>query len=185
MSTKVDRVGSPLVLLGTEPRGTSLAVTETCRFRNREMSNDYFDRPTRPFGRSLYGMLVPLPMSCFALALLTDLAYWKTDSVLWETFSVWLLALGLIVAGLAVLGGVVDLVRSRNVRGLEQSLPTVVLQLVAIGLALVNVLVHSRDGYTAVVPEGLILSALTVLALLVGAVLDRPSAGLINARRIG
>ena len=148
------------------------------------MYDDDRNRPTRPFGRSIYGLLVPFPICCFVLAFLTDLAYWATVSVLWETFSVWLLALGLIVASLAVLGGLVDLVRSRTVRGLGRSWGTVVLQLVAFGLALVNVFVHSRDGYTAVVPEGLILSALTVLALLVAAVLDRPRTFVSNARGI-
>ena len=139
---------------------------------------------TRPYARTLYGTLIPFPLSCFALALLTDLAYWKTDSVLWETISVWLLAFGLLVAALAVLGGVVDLVRSRRVRGLERSWPTVVCQLVAMGLALVNVLVHSRDGYTAVVPEGLILSTVTFVLILAGVALDRPHARPFNARSL-
>ncbi len=138
------------------------------------MYDEYSSRPTRPYGRSFYGTLVPFPMSCFGLALLTDLAYWKTDSVLWETCSVWLLASGLVVAGLAVLGGLIDMVRSRKMRGLEQHWPTVVCQLVAMCLALLDVLVHSRDGYTAVVPEGLILSALTVIVILIGVALDRP-----------
>jgi uncharacterized membrane protein len=34
-------------------------------------------------------------------------------------------------------------------------------------LSLFNVLVHSRDGYTSVVPTGLILSGLVVLILIV------------------
>jgi uncharacterized membrane protein len=34
-------------------------------------------------------------------------------------------------------------------------------------LSLVNAFVHSRDGYTAVVPQGLILSGLVVLLLIV------------------
>jgi uncharacterized membrane protein len=38
--------------------------------------------------------------------------------------------------------------------------------LVAILLSLLNVFVHSRDGYTAVVPTGLTLSAIVVAILL-------------------
>jgi uncharacterized membrane protein len=38
---------------------------------------------------------------------------------------------------------------------------------VALVLAIFNAFIHSRDAYTSVVPTGLILSALTVLILLV------------------
>jgi uncharacterized membrane protein len=39
----------------------------------------------------------------------------------------------------------------------------------ALLVGLVNAFVHSRDGWTAVVPQGLILSVLDVLVLLVAA----------------
>ena len=116
-------------------------------------------------GRSYYATLVPFPIACFVGAFLTDLAYLATDSFVWETFSVWLLTIGLIVAGLAVLAGLADLVRSRRVRGLGRPWLRVLGEIVAFGLSLLNVFVHSRDGYTAVWPEGLILSALTVIVL--------------------
>ena len=77
-------------------------------------------------------------------------------------------------AALAVLAGIVDLVRSRRVRGLGRPWMRVVGEFVAFGLALLNVFVHSRDGYTAVVPEGIILSALTVLVLIVTLFVGRP-----------
>ena len=129
--------------------------------------------PARPFGRSYYSTFAPFSATCFILTFLTDLAYWATASFLWETVSVWLLTAGLIVGGLAILAGLVDLVRSRNVRGLAQPWQRPVGHLVAFALSLVNVFVHSRDGYTAVVPQGLILSALVVLVLVATAVLDR------------
>ncbi len=43
------------------------------------------------------------------------------------------------------------------------------LNIVAMLLELINAFVHSRDGWTAVVPQGLILSGVTVLLLLVSA----------------
>ncbi len=118
-------------------------------------------------GRSFYATLVPFSTACFVGAFMTDLAYWATASVTWETFSVWLLAVGLIVAGFAVVAGLIDMVRSRRLAGLSQPLFSVSGHVVAFGLSLINVFVHSRDGYTAVVPQGLILSALVVLVLLV------------------
>ena len=119
----------------------------------------------RPPGRSIYATLVPFPIACIVMTFLTDLAYLATASFVWETFSVWLLTIGLVVAGFAVIGGLVDLVRSRRVRGLGRPWLSVVGEFVAFALALLNVFVHSRDGFTAVVPEGLMLSALTVLVL--------------------
>ena len=126
-------------------------------------------------GRSFYATLVPFPITCFIGAFLTDLAYVATDSVLWETFSVWLLTIGLVVAGLAVIAGLVDLVRSQRFRGLARPWMRVAGEFVAFGLSLINVFVHSRDGYTAVVPEGLILSALVVLVLIVTLFIGRPA----------
>ncbi len=125
-------------------------------------------------GRSFYATLVPFPIACFVGTFLTDLAYIATDSVIWETFSVWLLTIGLVVAALAVLAGIVDLVRSRRVRGLGRPWMRVVGEFVAFGLALLNVFVHSRDGYIAVVPQGIILSALTVFVLIVTLFVGRP-----------
>jgi uncharacterized membrane protein len=54
--------------------------------------------------------------------------------------------------------------------------------LLGVLLSLINVFIHSRDGYTAVVPTGLTLSALVVVILLATA-----SAGwsLTSPRRVG
>ena len=133
------------------------------------MYQDHNASPYRTVGRSTYSTLAAFPVSCFILTLLTDLAYWSTASVLWETVSVWLLAVGLLGAAIAFVAGLVDLVRSRKARGLGQPLPRLVGHVVAVVLSVVNVLVHSRDGWTAVVPDGLILSAVTVLVLVVTA----------------
>jgi uncharacterized membrane protein len=112
--------------------------------------------------RTIHQMLVPFPVAYFTAALVTDLAYWRTDEVMWERFSVWLIAGGLVTAALVALTAVIDLSFRRQrpawVRALGYTL--------AVLLSLVNVLVHSRDGYTAVVPTGLTLSAIVVAILL-------------------
>ena len=45
------------------------------------------------------------------------------------------------------------------------------LTIVALLLGLLNAFIHSRDGWTAVVPEGIILSGVTTLLLIVAAFL--------------
>jgi uncharacterized membrane protein len=118
-------------------------------------------------GHPLHPMLVPFPVACFVGAFLTDIAYSQTYAVMWETFSVWLLTAGLIMGGFAVLAGLIDFLGSRRIRGLTYAWPHALGNLLVMVLSLVNAFVHSRDGYTAVVPTGIALSGLVVLIMIV------------------
>jgi uncharacterized membrane protein len=123
------------------------------------------DAGSRPMSiahtRTIHQMLVPFPVAYFTAALVTDLAYWRTDEVMWERFSVWLIAGGLALAALVALAALFDLVFARQKPAWIRAFGYVT----AVLLSLVNVLVHSRDGYTAVVPTGLTLSAIVVAIL--------------------
>lgn len=55
--------------------------------------------------RPLYSTLVQFPVVCFVGVLFTDVAYARTTQYFWESFSVWLLAAGSILAGLAGIVG--------------------------------------------------------------------------------
>ena len=118
-------------------------------------------------GHPLHVMLVPLPIACFVGTLITDLAYWGTDNLQWANFSDWLVSVGVIMAVLAALAGVADFLGERRIRALGAARVQGLGNGLALLLAIINTFVHSRDGYTSVVPTGLILSALTVLVLLV------------------
>jgi uncharacterized membrane protein len=114
----------------------------------------------------LHALLAHAPNVLFTGALITDLVYWKTADILWADFSDWLLAVGALFAGLAAIAGAIDFLfvrRNRSGAGLFHALGSVVV----LALAVLNNLVHSRDAYTSVVPGGLILSALTVVVLIV------------------
>jgi uncharacterized membrane protein len=124
------------------------------------------DRMDLPFrGEPILPILVSFPVAYFTAAFVTDLAYWQTADVLWETFSDWLITAGLITAGFAAIVFVIDLVRDKRSRTLAW--PHAVGYVLAVLLSLLNAFVHSRDGYTAVVPTGLTLSALVVAILLI------------------
>jgi uncharacterized membrane protein len=106
----------------------------------------------------------------------------------WANFSAWLLSVGLIGAALAALAGVIDFLGDRGIRRLRPAWIHVVGNVVAVGLSLINVFVHSRDAYTSVVPTGLILSAAVVLILLVtgwngAALVHRYGVGVRNGER--
>ncbi|KRR04503.1 hypothetical protein CQ10_17490 [Bradyrhizobium valentinum] len=125
-------------------------------------------------------MLVSFSAAYFAGALVTDLVYWQAPDVMWERFSIWLITAGLIVAGLAIIAYVIDLVGGRRID--RPAWPRAVGYAIAVMLALTNAFVHSRDGYTAVVPTGLILSTLVVVVLALTALVAR---ALTNRHRFG
>src|SRR5580692_7499989 len=110
----------------------------------------------KPRGRSIHKMPVAFSAAYFSAALVTDLVYWQIPNVMWERFSIWLIVAGLILAGIAVIAYVIDLAGGRRIE--RPASPGVVGYAVAILLSLINAFVHSRDGYTAVVPTGLMLS---------------------------
>lgn len=112
--------------------------------------------------RTIHQTLVPFPVAYFTAAFATDLAYWRTAEVMWERFSVWLIAGGLVMAALVALATVIDLVFAKQ----KPAWFRVLTYTSAMLLSLLNVFVHSRDGYTAVVPTGLTLSAIVVAILL-------------------
>jgi uncharacterized membrane protein len=125
-------------------------------------------------------MLVSFSVAYFTAALAADLAYWQMPDVMWERFSIWLIAAGLIVAGLATIAYAIDLAGGRRID--RPAWPRMVGYALAVLLALTNAFVHSRDGYTAVVPTGLMLSALVVVVIALTALVART---LTNRRRFG
>jgi uncharacterized membrane protein len=118
-------------------------------------------------GHPFHPMLVPIPIACFVGTLCTDIAYWRTANMTWAVMSAWLLTVGLIVAVFAVIAGFIDFLGDRRIRDLRAVWIHAIGNAIALVLSIFNVFVHSRDGYTSVVPTGLILSVLVVLILLV------------------
>jgi uncharacterized membrane protein len=121
----------------------------------------------RVFGHPIHPMLIPFPIAFFIGAFVTDIVYVQTAYLMWQYFSIWLITAGLIMGGLAAIFGFIDYFANRRVRALRPATPHMLLNLLAMILSLVNAFVHSRDGWRAVVPEGIILSGVVVLILLV------------------
>jgi uncharacterized membrane protein len=99
-------------------------------------------------------------------ALATDAMYYQTAIMQWANFSAWLIAAGLVLALVATLFLAVDFLTGAagRIRWLQ-----FVLVAAAALLSLVNMLVHSRDAWTSVVPQGLWLSVVVSILLLVSA----------------
>lgn len=117
------------------------------------------------FGHPIHPMLVPFPITCFIGALITDIAYTQSANVQWVNFSVWLITAGLVMGGLAALAGLTDFFGDRRVRAARPALPHMLINIIVMILELFNAFVHSRDGWTSVVPTGITLSMVSVLLL--------------------
>lgn len=104
----------------------------------------------------------------FTFTLVADIAYVRTLILMWQDFSSWLLFAGLVAGGLSVLLWLASLAMHRH----RPHWPVVILNLLVLLAAFVNSLVHAGDGWTAIVPLGIGLSAVTCLLMLASAVLS-------------
>jgi uncharacterized membrane protein len=114
-------------------------------------------------------LLLHAPFAAFGSALLaaafgSDLMYCETSLMQWADFSAWLINGGLFLGFLSAVLLLVDLL-------LRQAGPvdrfTLILLAIAAVLSIFNALIHSRDAWTSVVPQGITLSAIVAMLLLV------------------
>lgn len=105
----------------------------------------------------MHAVLAFSALPLFLGALLSDWAYARSFQVQWTNFASWLIAGGLVIAGLALLWALVDVLRSRANRHLRNGLYLLLL-LASFVLGFINALVHARDAWAAM-PTGLVMSA--------------------------
>jgi uncharacterized membrane protein len=117
--------------------------------------------------RPLYSLLLAFAASCFIGTLATDLAYWRTADVGWANFSDWLVTVGVVVGYAALVVAVIEVFIFRQRRSHRPNLLFAMGMIVALILATLNMLVHTRDAWTSIVPWGVVLSASVVFIALV------------------
>jgi uncharacterized membrane protein len=136
------------------------------------------DRPRRSIsivGRSIYGMLLPVPVVCFVGALLSDLAYTGSGgNLVWLDFSNWLILFGLVFGAIGAIVLLIDFTRSPALRN-SGARTHLLFFYAALLVELFNAFVHDRDGWTAVAGTGMILSIVGALLILVAGWLHRPA----------
>ncbi|HEX4157417.1 MAG TPA: DUF2231 domain-containing protein [Rhizomicrobium sp.] len=120
----------------------------------------------QPYGPLWHPRLIGPAATLLVAAFITDLIYWRTLLFQWNNFSVWLIVAGLVLAALSGLALLLDVLLRRIGRLAWWRFAGFTVSAL---LSLLNAFVHSRDAYTAVVPEGIVLSGIvTVLLLALG-----------------
>jgi len=117
-------------------------------------------RALTPLHRGFIGAGGVLLMAAFV----TDYTYYTTALWQWANFSAWLITAGLIVMLVAVMLLLIDFATGRARR---LNTGTFILVTAAALLSLTNAFVHSRDAWTSVVPQGIFLSAVSAVLLII------------------
>lgn len=125
----------------------------------------------------LHAMLLAGTVPLFLGALLSDIAYYNSFQIQWANFAAWLIAGGLLFAGLALLFALGNLIGAQRKAG--RPVLYFLLLLVTWVIGLINAFEHAKDAW-AVMPTGLVLSAIVAVLAVITAWL-----GLSNLRSGG
>jgi uncharacterized membrane protein len=142
-------------------------MSDRRRQRGAQMARDGFGSNTRSGARPFYPLLVAFAVSCFLGTLASDVAYWRTADMMWADFSDWLVTAGVVVGYVTILVTLIEVFGLPSGLLRRPSWPYVIGNIVALILATFNLLVHTRDAWTSVVPSGVALSAAVVVVALV------------------
>src|SRR5437764_3977340 len=70
-------------------------------------------------GHPIHPMLIPFPIALFIAAFVCDLIFWGTRNGNWSDAALWLLGAGLIMAALAAVTGLIDVLGDPQIRGMH------------------------------------------------------------------
>ncbi|HKG74262.1 MAG TPA: DUF2231 domain-containing protein [Aestuariivirgaceae bacterium] len=117
-------------------------------------------------GHPIHPMLIPFPIAFFVATFVCDLIYWQTGNPGWVTASLWLLGAGLIMAALAALTGLIDVLGEPRIQALRDAWYHAGGNVLAVLIELYNWFSRYDSGEAAVLPTGLVLSLIVVGILL-------------------
>jgi len=117
-------------------------------------------------GHPIHPMLIPFPIAFFVSTFVCDLIYWQTSSTAWATAGIWLLGAGLIMAALAAVAGLTDVIGDQRIRALNDVWWHAGGNVVVVLIQLYSFYARYTASTEAIVPTGLILSLVVVCILL-------------------
>jgi uncharacterized membrane protein len=118
-------------------------------------------------GHPIHPMLIPFPIALLVATFACDLVFWGTSNTFWAQTAFWSLTAAIVTAAIAALAGLIDFFGNSQIRAISDAWKHMIGNLVAVGLAAVNLwLRYDGDVAGAVLPWGLVLSAVVVILLL-------------------
>ncbi|GAA4024494.1 hypothetical protein [Actimicrobium antarcticum] len=118
----------------------------------------------------LFDLLNPIPFGFFVGALIFDAVYVSSADVMWFKAAAWLISIGLVFAVIPRFINLAWVWFPGSRRSTVRDKGAFFMVLAGVAAAIVNAFVHSRDAY-GIMPEGLLLSILTVALMAAGSVL--------------
>jgi uncharacterized membrane protein len=135
--------------------------------RNEQYERDEGVKSTAAImGHPIHPMLIPLPIGFLVGALLSDIAFARTEDEFWARASLWLIRAGFITGALAAVFGLIDFLTIQRARRLDGWVHFIGNAL-ALLLTLGNWLVRQGDAVDGLMPTGLALSVIVALILVV------------------
>jgi uncharacterized membrane protein len=117
-------------------------------------------------GHPIHPMLIPFPIAFLVATFVCDLIFWSTGDAGWAVASLWLLGAALVMAALAAVAGLTDFMGDSRIRNLDAAWHHMIGNVVVVLLSLWNWWRRYDQGAEAVLPLGLLISAVVVGILL-------------------
>jgi uncharacterized membrane protein len=117
-------------------------------------------------GHPIHPMLIPFPVAFFVATLVCDAVFWRNGNAAVGTASTWLLGAGLVMAALAAVAGLADVLGDQRIRALNDAWLHAGGNILIVLIQLCNWYARYSEGTSAIIPAGLILSVIAVAGLL-------------------
>jgi len=111
-------------------------------------------------------MLIPFPIAFFIATFVCDLVYWQSGNAAWANATIWLLGAGIVMAALAAVAGLIDVIGERRIRALADAWWHAGGNVIVVLIEIYNWYARYDQGAAAIVPKGLILSLVVTCILL-------------------
>lgn len=117
-------------------------------------------------GHPIHPMLIPFPIAFFVTVFVCDLIFWRSGNPGFASAALWLLGAGIIMALLAAVMGLTDLLSDPQIRALTDAWLHAGGNVLAVLIEIYNFYIRYPDPAAGVIPVGLILSLIVVGILL-------------------